>query len=72
MFEISLALNQTLVMVSVMNSIIQNEIQLLKKQTPSTKLPAHLWEAVAKNSIKQKSFGFSVVDVTPKGFGPNE
>lgn len=59
-------------MLCVMNSTIQNEIELLKKQTPSTKLPAHLWEAVAKNSLKQKSFGFSVLDVTPKGFGPNE
>ena len=51
---------------------IKNEIEMLKKQTPATTLPPHLWAVAAKNSLKQKSFGFSIVDVTPKGFGPNE
>lgn len=51
---------------------INKEIETLKNKTPATILPQHLWESAAKNSLKQKSFGFSVVDVTPKGFGPNE
>lgn len=47
---------------------IEAEIALLKKQGGN--LPHHLWVALAKNSLKQKSFGFTVVDVTPKGYGP--
>jgi len=43
-----------------------------KTETPKVQLPAHLVAALAKYEAKQKAFGFTMTDVTPKGFGPSE
>jgi hypothetical protein len=36
----------------------------------TTTLPAHLVAALAKYEAKNKQAGFTMTDVTPKGYGP--
>jgi len=35
-------------------------------------LPPHLAAALKKYDERKKAFGFTVTDVTPKGYGPSE
>lgn len=46
------------------------------KTEPKPTLPPHLIEALARfekrGAEKSAKFGFTVRDVTPKGYGPNE
>jgi hypothetical protein len=48
-----------------------NETKNINDQTAKPALPPHLIAALAKHEAKQKTFGFSMVDVTPSGYGPS-
>lgn len=41
-----------------------------KADSNKAALPAHLMAALKKYEQKKAAFGFTVTDVTPKGYGP--